>query len=85
MKKPNFFIVGAPKCGTTALSEYLSSHPNVFMSYPKEPHYFSTDMPNKRSSSSLEDYLQLFKKMLKHTYCYWRGFCLVSLLIKRII
>jgi hypothetical protein len=36
-RKPNFFIVGAPKCGTTALSEYLRSHPDVFFSSPKEP------------------------------------------------
>jgi hypothetical protein len=29
--KPNFFIVGAPKCGTTALYEYLRGHPSIFM------------------------------------------------------
>ncbi len=40
---PNFFIVGAPRCGTTALQKILSSHPDVFMSPIKEPHYFSTD------------------------------------------
>jgi len=42
MPKPNFFIVGAPRCGTTALSEYLRGHPNVFMCHPKEPFYFAT-------------------------------------------
>ena len=41
--QPNFFIIGAPKCGTTALSRYLSQHPNIFMSDPKEPHYFCDD------------------------------------------
>ena len=44
--KPNFFIIGAPKCGTTSLSVYLSKHPEVVMSHPKEPHYFSTDIEN---------------------------------------
>ncbi len=44
MLKPNFFIVGAPKCGTTALSEYLRTHPQIFFSTPKEPSYFSTDL-----------------------------------------
>ena len=44
--KPNFFIIGAPKCGTTSLSVYLSKHPEVVMSHPKEPHYFSTDIDN---------------------------------------
>ena len=45
--RPNFFIVGAPKCGTTSLDEYLRQHPNVFISRPKEPHYFSTDLNNR--------------------------------------
>lgn len=41
-KIPNFFIVGAPKAGTTALYEYLSVHPAVFMpGNMKEPDYFS--------------------------------------------
>lgn len=43
MKKPNFFIVGAPKCGTTAVSEYLKTHPNIFISDIKEPHFFAQD------------------------------------------
>jgi Sulfotransferase family len=41
---PNFFIVGAPKCGTTALHAYLTQHPDVLMSDPKEPHYFGSDL-----------------------------------------
>ncbi|MEL6441900.1 MAG: sulfotransferase [Cyanobacteria bacterium J06621_8] len=61
MVKPNFFIVGAPKCGTTALSEYLRSHPNIFMSDPKEPHYFAEDFPKHRLARTLEEYLELFQ------------------------
>ena len=38
---PQFFIVGAPRCGTTALSTYLAEHPQVCFSEPKEPHYFT--------------------------------------------
>ncbi|MEQ8822380.1 MAG: sulfotransferase domain-containing protein [Sumerlaeia bacterium] len=38
---PNFIMVGAPKCGTTAMFRYLSAHPEVFMSDPKEPMYFN--------------------------------------------
>lgn len=38
---PNFFIVGAVKCGTTSLYAYLSQHPEVFMSPVKEPHFFA--------------------------------------------
>lgn len=60
MRKPNFFIVGAPKCGTTALSEYLRYHPQVFMSTPKEPHYFATDIA-RRKVIKFDDYLSLFE------------------------
>lgn len=39
--RPNFFLVGAVKSGTTSLYYYLNQHPQVFMSPVKEPHYFS--------------------------------------------
>ena len=40
---PNFFLIGANKAGTTSLHYYLSQHPDVFMSNPKEPRFFSTE------------------------------------------
>ena len=42
--KPDFFIVGAAKAGTTSLYHYLASHPDVYMSPVKEPHFFATDI-----------------------------------------
>jgi hypothetical protein len=42
--RPNFFLVGAPKCGTTSLAHYLSEHPAIFVSEPKEPSYFARDL-----------------------------------------
>jgi len=42
--RPDFFIVGAPKCGTTALHSALSSHPEIFLSKNKEPHFFARDL-----------------------------------------
>jgi hypothetical protein len=38
---PNFFIIGAPKSGTTSLQAYLSQHPEVYFSPYKEPNYFA--------------------------------------------
>lgn len=68
MAKPNFFIVGAPKCGTTALSEYLKEHPNIYLSDPKEPHYFALDFEQYRLTKTLEEYLDLFgDSSAKHT------------------
>lgn len=61
MKRPNFFIIGAPKCGTTALYEYLRPHPNVFLPDFKSPHYFAEDMPASRSFRSLDEYLAIFR------------------------
>ena len=63
MKNPNFFIVGAPKCGTTALSDYLRTHPNIFMSLPKEPHFFAEEVREHfYPATTEEDYLQLFQE-----------------------
>lgn len=62
---PNFFIIGAPKCGTTALSEYLRDHKNIFVSMPKEVHYFCTDFPKYRAVNTESGYLQLFKNTTK--------------------
>lgn len=33
--------MGAPRCGTTALSRYLTRNPQICFSRPKEPHYFT--------------------------------------------
>lgn len=43
-RKPQFFMLGAPKCGTTALASYLSTHPSIRVAQPKEPHYFCKDL-----------------------------------------
>ena len=61
LKKPDFFIVGAPKCGTTALESYLSRHPDIFMGQ-KEMHVFGSDLHFGRQfyRRNLEAYLAEF-------------------------
>ena len=49
MIKPNFFILGASKCGTTSMARYLAEHPDIFVSDPKEPHFFNTDFANRHT------------------------------------
>jgi Sulfotransferase family len=44
VRLPNFFVVGAPKAGTTSIYHYLRQHPQVFMSPLKEPHYFAEEV-----------------------------------------
>jgi hypothetical protein len=41
--RPNFFIVGAARSGTTSLSRYLSQHPAVYIPRQKEIHFFAAD------------------------------------------
>ena len=59
MKKPNFFIIGAPKCGTTSLAAWLSEHPNIYMSPRKEPFFFNTD--GVVGLRTINQYERLFK------------------------
>jgi sulfotransferase family protein len=59
-EKPNFFIVGAPKCGTTALYAYLRQHPNIFMADIKEPHFFAKDLGTYPAIKTLEEYTGIF-------------------------
>jgi hypothetical protein len=44
MKRPNLFLVGEPKSGTTSMQRYLAQHPDVFMCDFKEPRFFATDL-----------------------------------------
>ena len=64
--KPNFFVAGGSKCGTTNISYYLQQHPKIFFSELNEPYYFAkNDVPKnfKRDSMITEyrEYLDLFK------------------------
>jgi len=70
---PDFFIVGQPKSGTTALYRMLKSHPQVYMPEMKEPLFFASDLrpylnqpledPEKRPQfpATYEEYLSLFQ------------------------
>ncbi len=59
MRIPDFFIVGAPKCGTTAMYQWLAAHPEVFVPV-KEIHYFGADLDHRRPAVSEERYRALF-------------------------
>jgi hypothetical protein len=61
VKRPDLFIIGAFKAGTTAMYEYLRVHPQVFMSVPKEPMYFGADLTPRYRRMTEEEYLTLFK------------------------
>ena len=58
MPSPNFFIVGAPKSGTTSLYHYLIQHPDVFIPSSKEPRFFINDhILNTNDIDPIKEYL----------------------------
>lgn len=57
---PNLFIVGAPKCGTTAWFEYLRTHPDIFFPKTKDECFFALDLPRFRLVQTDGEYAQLF-------------------------
>ena len=64
IRRPDLFVVGAPKCGTTTLYHQLRSHPEVFMSRPKEPSYFAAERYANWHLTYPDDearYLELFR------------------------
>ena len=63
MRGPDFFIVGAPKCGTTAMNSYLGQHPEVFMPEQKELHYFGTDLNSPVYVRDKDEYLAHFSEV----------------------
>ncbi len=64
MALPTFFIIGAPKAGTTSLYYYLDQHPQIHMSPAKEPHFFvdPDSVPSYMAHhvTRLDDYEKLF-------------------------
>src|SRR5262245_43407547 len=75
--KPNLFVIGAMKCGTSSLHEYLSAHPQIVMSTVKEPGFFVDDPASQcaeirdhavSGTPSLDRYLALFPGREEKTY-----------------
>ncbi|MBA2556411.1 MAG: sulfotransferase, partial [Chloroflexi bacterium] len=67
MRKPDFFLAGAPKCGTRSMYEYLKPHPEIYLSPRKEPRYFASDLDTGTAGDELffvrelDEYLGLFQ------------------------
>ena len=57
---PSFYVVGAPRCGTTTLSRALAGHPDVSFARPKETHFLLED----RSAMSIAETRRLDRELL---------------------
>jgi len=58
---PNFFLLGAAKCGTTTLYAYLKNMPDICMSRSKEPFFFEAEF---------EKGLDFYRKKY---FAHWKG------------
>jgi hypothetical protein len=65
LNRPNLFIIGAMKSGTTTLHNYLNTHPDIAMSDEKEPGYFVEELSLHRGESW---YLHLFDHDPRYKY-----------------
>jgi hypothetical protein len=70
VKLPNFFVVGAPKAGSTALWSYLDQHPQVFMCPLKEPSYFASEL---RPENFTDEMRPRIERELRALQRYLRG------------
>jgi hypothetical protein len=64
MRKPDFFIVGAPKCGTTAMNDYLKQHPEIYIPDKKEFYFFGADINSSSRVNTEEKYLSYFSSVV---------------------
>lgn len=63
MSLPELYLIGAPKAGTTSIARWLSSHPQVYWSVPKEPFFWASDYPRMRAHygfDTVESYEALY-------------------------
>jgi len=51
---PQLYVIGAPKAGTTSIARWLSTHPQVYWSVPKEPFFWASDYPRMRAHYGFE-------------------------------
>jgi hypothetical protein len=63
MKGPDFFIVGAPKCGTTAMNDYLKQHPEIYVPDLKDIYFFGSDINSTSRTNTKEKYLSCFSRV----------------------
>jgi hypothetical protein len=61
VKRPDTFIVGTFKAGTSTMWRELNQHPQVFMSEVKEPMFFGQDLSSRYRRMTEDEYLALFK------------------------
>ena len=66
IKKPDFIIIGAQKCGTSTMFRNLNKHPDIFLPRKKELHFF-----DEKYEKGIGRYFRYFnrKKIPQTPFC----------------
>lgn len=67
--RPEYFVVGTAKAGTTSLFRYFSTHPSVYVPPNKETYFFGEYFYADAKINSLPEYKSLFKTVPKESIC----------------
>ncbi|MFH1325759.1 MAG: sulfotransferase domain-containing protein [archaeon] len=63
IRKPNLFLVGVARAGTSSWTSHLNQHPEILMSREQRPNFFGEyEDNNSRYFNTEEKYLSLFKE-----------------------
>jgi len=74
----DFFLVGAPKAGTTSIYNLLKQHPDIFLPSVKEPNFFTNVGPQKRNGVNIKDFSKYQSLYKAATTDQQKGDCSVS-------
>jgi hypothetical protein len=62
VRRPNLFVVGVARAGTSSWHDYLKQHPEIFMSEEQRPNFFGEHKDtNAKYFNSEKKYLSLFE------------------------
>lgn len=66
VRKPDFFLIGAPKAGTTSLCRYLAEHPHIYMPPQRELLFWFRDLTGDEAAETIAGYWEHFSGAGEH-------------------
>lgn len=84
MVKPNLFIPGFAKCGTSSLHAMLSQHEEIYSDIRKEPHFYTHDYKYRKREKLFDESFRLQKNKVKYILDSSTGYSVYPKAIKRI-
>ena len=67
--KPEYFVVGTAKAGTTSLFKYFLDHPQVFVPPNKETYFFGEHCYEDSKIETIKEYQKIFRSAVSGEKC----------------